>query len=64
MYDPLGREELGAARLYTLITADDVVRSLDCCPTHRDATLFALAVLGWTEEAFLEAAYGQYLDNE
>lgn len=64
MYDSLGKFELGSARLTALILADEIVAKWECCPSCWAESVFALAVLGWTPDAFVEAAYGAALDHE
>lgn len=52
--------QLGLHRLELLIARDQVVEELDHadgCPV-REAARFELALCGWTEEAFIQEAYG------
>jgi hypothetical protein len=46
-------------RVYLLTERDAVAHALGCqnCGLREEA-LFDLALLGWTEEAFIEEAYG------
>lgn len=51
---------LGTRRVSLLIARDDVAENLahrPGCPA-REETLFELALCGWTEEAFIDEAYG------
>lgn len=56
--------ELGAARLTALIERDALAHALGCrnCGLREEA-LFDLALLGWTEEAFITEAYGWDPEN-
>lgn len=51
--------DLGVARLYALVERDAIAHALECrnCGLREEA-LFDLALLGWTEEAFITEAYG------
>lgn len=64
MYDRLGTFELGSARLVALVMADEIVERLDHTCAIREEALFDLAVLGWSEEAFINEAYGRACDHE
>lgn len=47
-----------AGRIYLLIERDAVAHALGCTRCGlREEALFDLALLGWTEEAFIEEAY-------
>lgn len=51
--------EAGLGRLLCLIDREAIVHALECphCGLREEA-LFDLALLGWTEEAFISEAYG------
>lgn len=51
--------DLGVARVTALIERDAIAHALGCqnCGL-RDEALFDLALLGWTEDAFIEEAWG------
>jgi hypothetical protein len=49
----LSESTLLGQRIYALTHPEDVVATLRC-EEHRADAVFWLAVMGWTEEAFLE----------
>ena len=55
----LSEFQVGTARVLCLVEREAIVHALECpdCGLREEA-LFDLALLGWTEEAFIEEAYG------
>ena len=54
----LNEGELYVARLTALIEREAIVHALDCSTCGlREEALFDLALLGWTEQAFIDEAY-------
>jgi len=51
----MSEQELGLERIYALVNAKEVLRTLSC-PTHREEATFYLAVLGWTVGSFVYEA--------
>ncbi len=58
MQDKIGTFNVGEARLLKLVMAEEVLRDLEHTCRIREDALFELALCGWTEEAFIEEAYG------
>lgn len=45
--------DLALARMVALINQEDIIHALDCTDCElREEMLFALALMGWTEEQF------------
>jgi len=49
----LEESTLGAERLYALVHPEDVLAMLGCLAHYAEA-VFWLAILGWTEDAYLD----------
>lgn len=56
--DHLSDKEIFEARVFALVNREDICHALGCdrCGLREEA-LFDLALLGWTEEAFIVEAY-------
>jgi hypothetical protein len=54
-----------AARVLALVEREAMARALACPdPLHRAEALFYLALLGWTEDAFLEEAFNYDFEDD
>jgi len=61
--DKIGTFDVGAARILKLVMAEAVLADLQHTCQIREDALFELALCGWTEEAFIEEAYGWSCDH-